>query len=183
MHSLRSDSPFRKGPKLLAVQCSAVQSARPRHMTLQRRLSIFTPHSSLTTVVTESGGRFNLQKWMQKRRKKEGRKGDHHQSILNPSGGQNELFFFLPGAVVSISLPSLISSVASPQSARLAAVLCCSFRSYLCLFPRLADIFTATRPTATAASLLDTGISPGEGGGGGGEVGTDWARGVDGGGA
>ena len=110
MHSLRSDSPFRKGPKLLAVQCSAVQSARPRHMTLQRRLSIFTPHSSLTTVVTESGGRFNLQKWMQKRRKKEGRKGDHHQSILNPSGGQNEFFFSSRGSCVYLSpLPHLVS--------------------------------------------------------------------------
>ena len=31
-----------------------------------------------------------------------------------------------------------------------AAVLCCSFRSYLCLFPRLADIFTARLHGRTA---------------------------------
>ena len=142
------------------MQCSAECSSS----TYDIAKATFDFHASLVT----DDGRYRERRKVQlakvdaETEEKRGKKR-RSPSVNSQSEWRPERFFFLPGAVVSISLPSLISSVASPQSARLAAVLCCSFRSYLCLFPRLADIFTATRPTATAASLLDTGISPGEG--------------------
>ena len=97
-------------------------------------------------IVSERGGRSSSQFF-------------HFRVEARARYGQNSFGFFFRGSCVYLSL-SLTPP--SRQSARLAsaaaAVLCCSFRSYLCLFPRLADIFTATK----AASLLDTGTPPGE---------------------